>query len=47
MRQVRRVDIIWSGDEISIYERLKEKTLELQKELPTYIKEIVEKHLEF
>jgi len=45
MRQVRRVDIVWSGEEISVYERLKARTLELQKELPAYIKEIVEKHL--
>jgi hypothetical protein len=45
MRQVRRVDILWSDEEINIYERLKERTLELQKELPAYIKEIVEKHL--
>ena len=45
MRQVRRVDISWSGEEIGIYERLKERTLELQKGLPAYIKEIIEKHL--
>jgi hypothetical protein len=46
MRQVRRVDIMWSGEEVSIYERLKERTMELQKELPAYIKEIVNRHLE-
>lgn len=45
MRQVRRVDILWSGAEVTAYEQLKERTLELQKELPAYIKEIVERHL--
>lgn len=46
MRQVRRVDIMWSGEEVSIYERLEERTMELQKELPGYIKEIIHRHLE-
>jgi hypothetical protein len=45
MREVRRVDILWSGEEVSIYEQLKEKTHELQKDLPAYIKEIIERHL--
>jgi len=46
MRQVRRVDLLWSGNEVSVYDRLKERTLELQKELPAYIKEIIEKQLQ-
>lgn len=46
MRQARRVDILWSGNEITVYEKLKERTFELQKELPAYIKEIIEKHLQ-
>jgi hypothetical protein len=45
MRQVRRVDILWSGEEISTYERLKVRTAQLQKELPAYVKEIIERHL--
>ena len=45
MRQARRTDIMWTGDEISVYERLKKRTLELQKDIPGYIKEIVEKHV--
>jgi len=46
MRQARRTDIMWTGTEVSIYDRLKERTLELQKDLPAYIKELIEKHLE-
>lgn len=45
MRQARRTDILWTGDEIPVYERLKRRTLELQKDIPAYIKEIVEKHV--
>ncbi|MBP7962085.1 MAG: hypothetical protein KBG20_01230 [Caldilineaceae bacterium] len=45
MREVRRVDLIWSGDEVDVYDRLKRRTLELQKDVPAYIKEIIEKHL--
>jgi len=46
MRQARRADIMWKGAEVTIYDRLKERTLELQKDLPVYIKELIEKHLE-
>jgi hypothetical protein len=45
MRQVRRVDIMWCGDEVSVYDRLKRRTMELQKDIPKYIKEIIEKNL--
>jgi len=45
MRRARRVDIMWNGDEVSVYDRLKKRTLELQKEIPEYIKEIIKKHI--
>ena len=45
IRQARRVDIMWSGDEVSVYDRLKRRTMELQKDIPKYIKEIIEKNL--
>ena len=45
IRQARRVDIMWSGDEVSVYDRLRRKTMELQKDIPKYIKEIIEKNL--
>ena len=46
MRQSRRADILWTGEEISVYDRLKQRTQELQKDLPAYIKELIAKHLE-
>lgn len=45
MRQIRRADILWAESEVEIYEKLKQRTLELQKNVPGYVKEIVEQHL--
>ena len=45
MRPLRRIDLIWSGEEVSIYEKLKQKTIQLQKEIPNYVKEIIEKQI--
>ncbi len=45
MRQIRRVDIIWSENEVNVYEKLKNRTQELQKNIPEFIKEIIKKHL--
>jgi hypothetical protein len=39
------VDILWSGEEVTEYDRLKRRTVELQKDIPKYVKEIIEKHL--
>lgn len=45
MQPIRRADIMWRGDEVETYERLKQQTTDLQKKIPQFIKEIVEKHL--
>lgn len=45
MREVRRVDILWSGGDVAVYDKLKEKTLESQKELPEYVKLLIERYL--
>jgi len=46
MRQTRRADILWLGAEVSVYDKLRERTMELQQHLPAYIKALIEKHLE-
>lgn len=46
LKRIRRVDIMWTENEVDVYETLKERTEDLQKELPNFIKEIIEKHLE-
>lgn len=45
MRQIRRADIVWTEQEVEIYEKLKLKTIQLQKNLPGYVKEIITQHL--
>jgi hypothetical protein len=45
MRQVRRIDLMWRANEIEIYERLKQQAASLDKEIPEFIKEIIEKEI--
>ena len=45
MRAARRMDIMWSGPEVEVYDRLKKKTEELQQDKPAYVKKIIEKNL--
>ena len=46
MRPIRRMDIMWTGDEVEVYDRLKKKTEELQQKMPTYVKKIISKSLQ-
>ena len=41
----RRADIMWTGAEVKAYDQLKKRTAELQKNIPGYVKEIIEAHL--
>lgn len=43
MRQVRRLDLIWQGEEVETYEKLKAEATSLNKEIPLFVKEILEK----
>ncbi|NEU74735.1 HNH endonuclease [Hassallia byssoidea VB512170] len=45
MRQVRRIDLIWQGDDIENYERLKQQAARLNKEMPQFIKEIIDQQI--
>ncbi len=45
MRQLRRVDLLWQGDEIRQYESLKEKAVAYEKDMPQFIKEIINNEL--
>ncbi|HEU0038455.1 MAG TPA: hypothetical protein VFR76_04205 [Verrucomicrobiae bacterium] len=36
---------MWTESEVEIFEKLKQRTLQLQKKIPGYVKEIVEQHL--
>jgi hypothetical protein len=45
MRPIRRLDLVWQGDEVAAYEQLKAEALALEKEIPAYVKEILEREL--
>jgi len=45
MRQIRRIDLVWQGDEISVYEKLKAEAHSLEKEIPSFVKEILEREM--
>lgn len=45
MLPIRRVDLIWQGEDVEQYERLKEHALSAQKNIPDFIKWIIEKEL--
>ena len=42
MRQVRRLDLIWQGEEVATYEKLKAEARDVAKEIPAFVKEIIE-----
>jgi hypothetical protein len=45
MRQVRRIDLLWQGDEVEIYESLKQQANLLNKEISELVKEIIERQI--
>ncbi|TAN77018.1 MAG: hypothetical protein EPN14_07405 [Gallionella sp.] len=44
-RQIRRLDLVWQGKEIDIYEKLKTEAHLLEKEIPSFVKEILEREI--
>ena len=45
MRQIRRIDLVWQGAEIDTYEKLKSEAHSLQKEVSSFIKEILKREM--
>ena len=45
MRQIRRLDLIWEGDDVTSYNRLKEDAAAYGASLPEFVKEIIRKQL--
>lgn len=46
MRPVRRLDIMWSGQDVIIYDELKRRTEALQKDMPSYVKDVIRNHIQ-
>ena len=44
MRDVRRLDLLWSGEEVAEYELLMEKAAKVKKEAPEYVKKVLRSH---
>jgi hypothetical protein len=45
MQEVRRIDLIWEGDEIEIYEQLRKQASQADKSLTELIKEMIERQV--
>ena len=46
MRQIRRIDLLWEGEEIAVYENIKAQAINLDQEIPTFVKSIIEHAIE-
>lgn len=46
MKQVRRIDLLWEGDEVAVYEKLKQTAISMDKEPSELIKEIIEEEID-
>ncbi len=44
LKDVRRLDVIWEGGEVKIYEQLKLKADQLKCKIPDYVKKIIAEH---
>lgn len=45
MRQIRRLDLIWEGDDVSQYDSIKEDAAAYGASLPEFVKSIIERHV--
>jgi len=45
LSEIRRADIVWEGDEVATYERLKALALQSQTKIPDYVKKVIEDQL--
>ena len=46
MRQVRRIDLLWENHEVTVYKVLKQRSISLDKTIPKFVKEIIEREID-
>lgn len=46
LRQIRRLDIVWTENEVRVYERLKRRAKKLQKSMPDFVKLALKRHIQ-
>ena len=44
MRDIRRLDLLWSGDETADYDMLKQEAAKVREEAPEYVKNVLRNH---
>ena len=44
MRDIRRLDVLWAGEEVAEYNRLREEATRVQEETPEYVKNVLRNH---
>lgn len=44
MRDIRRLDLLWLGEEVTDYETLIEEAAKVQEEAPEYVKKVLRSH---
>ncbi|MGA3283999.1 MAG: hypothetical protein ABSD57_06040 [Verrucomicrobiota bacterium] len=45
MRQIRRIDLLWQGEEVRQYEKLKSDAIQSGLEIPQFVKDVLAKAL--
>lgn len=45
LQEIRRLELVWTGQEAAIFERLKARAEEWRSTMPDYVKSVIEKHL--
>ena len=45
MKKIRRIDLLWQGKEVSIYEKLRKQSKSISKDIQKIIKEIIRKNI--
>lgn len=46
LRQIRRIDVVWTDDEVAVFDRLRQKAKKINQSLPHFVKTIVKQNLE-
>lgn len=46
MRDIRRMDLLWSGEEVAEYESLIKEAAKVQEEAPEYVKKVLRNHFQ-
>lgn len=44
MKEIRRLDLTWEGEEVKVYDKLKKQSDQVKEPLPEYVKAILNKH---